>query len=160
MYDKDRNRVDASTVDWSKMTENSFNYRITQTRSGATALGKVKFIFTNKHSIYFHDTPSKSLFKNDIRAYSHGCVRIHKPLNLATYLISNQSPGFTLDSAENLVGTRLQKRINIEYQMRVSIRYFGCAGSADGEIRFLRDIYNRETKVTSVIEDIFYSKSE
>ncbi len=160
IYDKNRNRIDASKVDWSKVSSNSFNYKISQTRSGGTALGRVKFIFTNKYSIYFHDTPSKSLFKNDIRAYSHGCVRIKDPLNLATYLMSRVNPAYTQDSVENFVKRGIQKRIDLDYPLRVSIRYFSCEGTEEGNVIFYRDIYKKETEIKSVIQDLIYSKSE
>lgn len=160
IYDNNRNVIDAASVDWSKVSATSFNYRISQTRSGGTALGKVKFIFTNKHSIYMHDTPSKSLFKNDVRAYSHGCVRLENPLELATYLISSKDDNFTQDSVENLVNSGQQKRINLDYPLTVSLRYFCCEGTPEGKMRFYRDIYNKETQIKSAIETLFYSKSE
>jgi L,D-transpeptidase YcbB len=160
IYDSKRNVVDASTVDWGKVSESSFNYRISQTRSGATALGRVKFIFTNEYSIYMHDTPSKSLFKNDVRAYSHGCVRLENPLELATYLISRNDANFTQDSVENFVKTGQQKKYNLNYPLLVSLRYFSCEGSEDGTMRFYRDIYKKETHIKSAVEKLFYSKSE
>ena len=160
VYDKNRNRIDASKVDWSKVSANSFNYRISQTRSGGTALGRVKFIFTNKYSIYFHDTPSKRLFKNDIRAYSHGCVRIHEPLKLASYLMSRMDTVFTQDSVENFVRRGIQKRINLDYPLKVSIRYFSCEGTPEGNVIFYRDIYKKETEIKSTLEELVYSKSE
>ncbi len=160
IYDNKRNVIDASSVDWSKVSESSFNYRISQTRSGATALGRVKFIFTNKHSIYMHDTPSKSLFKNDVRSYSHGCVRLENPLELATYLISRKDENYTQDSVENFVKSGQQKRINLDYPLMVSLRYFLCEGSEDGSMRFYRDIYRKESQIQSQIETLFYSKSE
>ena len=160
IYDKNKNKIDASSVDWSKVSTNSFDYRISQTRSGATALGSVKFIFTNKYSIYLHDTPSKSLFKNDERAYSHGCIRIQNPLNLATYLISRMDSEYTQDSLENFVKTGIQKRIDLSYPLKVSIRYFSCEGTPEGNIIFYRDIYTKESMIKSCIEKLIYSKSE
>ena len=160
IYDNNRNVIDASSVDWSKVSASSFNYRISQTRGGGTALGRVKFIFTNKHSIYMHDTPAKSLFKNDVRAYSHGCVRLEYPLELATYLISRKDKNFTQDSVENFVKTGQQKRINLDYPLTVSLRYFCCEGTPDGKMKFYRDIYNKETQLKSSLDRLFYLKSE
>jgi len=160
IYDNKRNKIDANSIDWSKVSESSFNYRISQTRSGGTALGRVKFIFTNEHSIYMHDTPSKSLFKNDVRAYSHGCVRIENPLELATYLISRKDSNYTQDSVENFVQTGQQKRIDLNYPLTVSLRYFCCEGTPEGDMRFYRDIYKKETKLRSYLSRLFYSKSE
>lgn len=154
IYDKDRNVVDASKVDWSKVSQSSFNYKISQVRSGYTALGKVKFIFTNKYSIYFHDTPSKRLFKNDIRAYSHGCVRVQNPLDLAQYILSRQDSLMTMDSVTNFTKRGIQKRFDLTYKMNVYIRYYSCEGTPEGNMIFFRDIYKKETPVREKIEEI------
>jgi len=71
--------VNPSNIDFSGFSKDNFPYSLRQPPSGANALGKVKFMFPNKHAIYLHDTPAKSLFGRDIRAYSHGCVRVMKP---------------------------------------------------------------------------------
>jgi len=146
--------VDASKVDWGTVTQNSFNYKISQVRSGGTALGKVKFIFTNKYSIYFHDTPSKRLFKNDIRAYSHGCVRVENPLDLAQYILGRQDSVMTLDSVTNFTKRGIQKRVDLTYDMPVYLRYYSCEGTSNGQMRFYRDIYKKETKVKKQIENL------
>lgn len=146
--------LDASKVDWGKVTQSSFNYKISQVRSGGTALGKVKFIFANKYSIYFHDTPSKRLFKNDIRAYSHGCVRVQNPLDLAQYILSRQDSVMTMDSVSNFTKRGIQKRINLTYNMPVYLRYYSCEGTSNVQMKFYRDIYKKETKVKMAIENL------
>jgi murein L,D-transpeptidase YcbB/YkuD len=136
------------------VTQSSFNYKISQVRSGGTALGKVKFIFANKYSIYFHDTPSKRLFKNDIRAYSHGCVRVQNPLDLAQYILGRQDSVMTMDSVSNFTKRGIQKRINLTYNMPVYLRYYSCEGTSNGQMKFYRDIYKKETKVKMAIENL------
>lgn len=154
IMDQNRNKVDYSSVDWSKVTASNFNYRITQTRSGGTALGKVKFIFPNNHSIYFHDTPSKSLFKNDVRAYSHGCVRVHEPLKLAEYILKKQDTNLTYDSIVALTNTNNQKRFNLKKQIPVHIDYYTAFVDENDDIQFYRDIYNRD----KVYKKLLFSK--
>lgn len=136
--------VDASTIDWSTVNKSNFNYRIVQTRSGGTALGKVKFIFPNNHSVYFHDTPSKHLFKNDVRAYSHGCIRIHEPLKLAEYILLKQDANLTLDSIESLTNSNNQKRYNLKKNIHVDIDYYTSLTDSNNNIQFYRDIYSRD----------------
>jgi murein L,D-transpeptidase YcbB/YkuD len=80
----------ASLIDWSQVTRGSFPGRIRQRPGPANALGSVKFLFPNKHSIYMHDTPSRNLFARDRRAYSHGCVRLEDPTGFAHLLLSLQ----------------------------------------------------------------------
>lgn len=154
ILDKNRKVVDPKTIDWNKVTQSSFNYKISQVRSGGTALGKVKFIFANKHSIYFHDTPSKRLFNNDIRAYSHGCVRVQNPLNLAAYILHRQDSVMTIDSVNNLAKTGVQKRFDIDADIQVYIAYHSAEGTNDGKMKFYRDIYRKETDMKNLIKKI------
>ncbi len=154
ILDKNRKVVDPKMINWSKVTQSSFNYKISQVRSGGTALGKVKFIFANKHSIYFHDTPSKRLFKNDIRAYSHGCVRVQNPLNLAAYILQKQDSAMTIDSVNNLAKTGVQKRFDIVEEIKVNISYHSAEGTNDGRMKFYRDIYRKETDLKNEIKKI------
>ena len=154
IMDKNRNVVDPKTINWDKVTQSSFNYRISQVKSGGTALGKVKFIFANKYSIYFHDTPSKRLFKNDIRAYSHGCVRVQDPLNLASYILQEQDSVMTLDSVINLAKTGVQKRFNVDTNMMVYLTYHSAEGTNEGGIKFFRDIYKKESALKKKIKSI------
>ena len=66
-------------IDWSVVTPSYFPFDLKQPPSGGNALGRVKFMFPNQHNVYLHDTPSKSLFAREVRAFSHGCVRLQKP---------------------------------------------------------------------------------
>ena len=154
ILDKNKKVVDPKMINWSKVTQSSFNYKISQVRSGGTALGKVKFIFANKHSIYFHDTPSKKLFKNDIRAYSHGCVRVQNPLNLAAYILHKQDSTMTIDSVINSAKTGVQKRFDIVEEIKVNISYHSAEGTNDGRMKFYRDIYRKETDLKNEIKKI------
>jgi murein L,D-transpeptidase YcbB/YkuD len=149
--DMNMKSVDVANIDWSKVTTNNFKYRITQTRSGATALGRVKFIFPNNHSVYFHDTPSKHLFKNDTRAYSHGCVRIHNPLDLAEYILTKQNPDLAIDSINSIVNSGLQKRFNLKTPIKVHIDYYTSLADTSGNIQFYNDIYGKDEMYKNVL---------
>ncbi|MBN9026686.1 MAG: L,D-transpeptidase family protein, partial [Rhizobiales bacterium] len=80
--------VDPQMVDWSNV--NARQIMIRQPPGDDNALGNVKFLFPNEHSVYLHDTPSKSFFKRDVRALSHGCVRVQDPLEFADVLLAHQ----------------------------------------------------------------------
>lgn len=136
--------LDASTINWETVNAKNFNYRIVQTKSGGTALGKVKFIFPNNHSVFFHDTPSKSFFNSDVRAYSHGCVRVQNPLELAEYIIQRQDPEVTLDSIQKIASGNTQKRFNLKKNLAVSIDYYTSLADSSGNIQFYRDVYDRD----------------
>lgn len=152
--DMNMKSVDVSKIDWSKVTSSNFKYRITQTRSGTTALGRVKFIFPNDYNIYFHDTPSKSLFQNDTRAYSHGCVRVNNPLDLAEYILMKQDTNLTIDSINSIVNSGQQKRFNINYPLQVHIDYYTSLADTSGKIQFFDDIYGKN----EVYKNVLFSK--
>lgn len=154
IMDNNRKRVNLDSVDWSSINSKNFNFRITQTRSGRTALGKVKFIFPNNHSIYFHDTPSKSLFQNDVRAYSHGCVRVHEPLKLAEYILQKQDPNMNYDTIKRMTNSSLQKKFNLKKDIAVHIDYYTSFVDEEDNIQFYRDIYDRD----KVYKKLLFSK--
>lgn len=79
--------VDASKINWKKFNEKNFPYRIRQSSGDGNSLGIIKFYFNNKHGVYLHDTPSKSLFNLNYRAFSHGCMRVHNPFDFAKSLL-------------------------------------------------------------------------
>ncbi|MCB9043574.1 MAG: L,D-transpeptidase family protein [Chitinophagales bacterium] len=81
--------VNPQHVDWSGVSARNFRYTVRQKPGTNNALGVVKFLFPNEYDVYLHDTPSKSLFNKASRAFSHGCVRLEKPLELAEYLLQD-----------------------------------------------------------------------
>lgn len=95
--------VPRGSVNFGAYTARSFPYALRQPPSDDNALGKVKFMFPNPYNIYLHDTPSKSLFDKEVRAYSHGCIRVADPFDLAHELLSWQT-----DDAEGEFETALE----------------------------------------------------
>ncbi len=83
--------VNRGAVDFTQYTANTFPFAMKQPPSDGNALGLVKFMFPNKYNIYLHDTPSKSLFGREVRAFSHGCIRLADPFDFAYALLSRQT---------------------------------------------------------------------
>ncbi len=140
--------VDPKTVDWSKVGQNSFGYKVRQEGGGGNSLGRIKFLFPNEHFVFIHDTPSKRLFKNDVRAYSHGCVRLDQPFDLAKSLIiadgmTEKMPADTLDS---LVVRGNQRVLELNDPFEVYIEYITATGDSSGNVIFHPDIYGRDEK--------------
>ena len=81
--------IDPSQLDWDRVEADMV--RLRQTPGTRNALGNIKFMFPNQHAVYLHDTPSKSLFNRDYRAYSHGCVRVNNPFEFADVVLSQTS---------------------------------------------------------------------
>lgn len=133
-------------IEWRKYSEKYFPYRIRQTGGKTNSLGVVKFLFPNKHSVYLHDTPGKYLFKNDIRAYSHGCIRLENPLEFGADLIARELDTNLVnsDSLKVLVDSAIQKVYTIRKDLMVYIDYRTIDPFNDKELVFLTDIYNRD----------------
>ncbi|MFT3826327.1 MAG: L,D-transpeptidase family protein [Chitinophagaceae bacterium] len=108
------------------------------------ALGKVKFLFPNSFNIYFHDTPEKSLFKKDKRAYSHGCIRLAEPVKLAQYVLQD-NPQWTAEAITDTMNTGRQKFVTVKDPIPVLICYYTAWVDDNGMLQFRDDIYNHDT---------------
>ncbi len=117
--------------------------RVRQRPGGRNALGLVKFIFPNKYSIYLHDTPSKSLFKRTRRDFSHGCVRVSKPANLAAYLLN-----WKLKKVKRAMHRgRGSQRATLKQEIPVIIFYSTVLAMNDASVTFLNDVYGYDKKL-------------
>jgi murein L,D-transpeptidase YcbB/YkuD len=141
MFDKDNQEVDPGSIRWGSDTAENFPYTLRQLPGEGNALGRVKFLFPNKHSIYLHDTPSKQLFESDRRTFSHGCIRIENPLDLARVLLEGQD-SWTSTKIENVLQTGKTENVELEHPIPVLIVYWTVSVGATGEIRFMDDIYS------------------
>ncbi|MBA2329416.1 MAG: L,D-transpeptidase family protein [Flavisolibacter sp.] len=112
------------------------------------SLGKVKFIFPNRYSIYFHDTPAKSLFERDQRAFSHGCIRVKEPHKLASYLLQN-FPSWNDSGIRGAMNSGSEKWVKLDNPVPVLISYFTAWVDEDGKLNFRNDIYGHDKKMIS-----------
>jgi len=145
-------RVDARLIDMSQYTVNNFPFVLQQRPGSRNALGKVKFMFPNKYNIYLHDTPSRSLFNRDSRAYSHGCVRVQRPLDLAYTLLAPQvsDPEATFAAAR---ATGRETTINLETPVPIYLTYQTVFLNENGEIAYRVDVYGRDTLVFDTLAE-------
>ncbi len=107
------------------------------------ALGRVKFLFPNSFNIYLHDTPQKSLFEKDKRAYSHGCIRLKDPVKLANYVLRNQ-PEWTPEKIEEAMDAGKEKFVRVKDPIPVLITYYTAWVDDNGQLNFREDIYNHD----------------
>ena len=119
---------------------------IRQKPGGANAWGKVKLIFPNSYNIYFHDTPSKSLFNQNNRAFSHGCIRLAEPVKLATYLLRNQ-PEWTTPKMNVAMSSSIEKWVLLKKSLPVFVTYFTAWVDSEGLLNFRDDIYGHDKKL-------------
>jgi len=138
--------VDSSKLDYAYFTEDNFPFFLKQTPGSGNALGRVKFMFPNRFNIYMHDTPARSLFTKDARAFSHGCVRVQKPLEFAYALLSLQTND-PKTLFESTLSSGLETQINLAKPVPVHIVYRTAWINEDGEAQFRHDIYGRDKLV-------------
>ena len=137
------------TVDWSQVSSSNFPFRVRQRPGAGNALGQIKFLFPNKHDVYLHDTPSKSLFSRSYRAFSHGCVRVQDPMAFADALMANE-PNISRASLEAMFGSS-ERWVNPQTQIPVHLAYFTLRVDEDGTIRSFGDVYGHHEKLIAAM---------
>jgi murein L,D-transpeptidase YcbB/YkuD len=117
------------------------NFRLTQSPSSDNPLGRMKFMFPNKHAVYLHDTPAKSLFANARRAYSHGCIRLAKPEELMAS-IASEDKNLNMDKVNSLLKESEEKSIGLNKKIPIHIVYLTSWVDENDVLQFREDIYN------------------
>ena len=118
------------------------NFRFSQTSNEDNPLGRMKFMFPNKHSVYIHDTPAKSLFANSRRAYSHGCIRLSKPEELLS-IIANEDKNLNIEKVNEILSSKIsEKSIGLDKKIPIHIIYLTSWVDENGVLQFREDIYN------------------
>ncbi len=138
--------VSRGAVNFNAYNARNFPFSMRQPPSQSNALGLVKFMFPNKYNIYLHDTPSKSLFAKDMRAFSHGCVRLADPFDFAYTLLARQSddPEGTFKAALRGGG---EQRINLDEPVPVHLIYRTAVTNARGHTEYRADVYGRDARI-------------
>jgi len=116
---------------------------IRQKPGPGNALGKVKFIFPNSFNMYFHDTPSKSLFERDKRAFSHGCIRLSDPQKMAEWLLRNESE-WTREKIVSAMNQKTEKGVRLRQAVPVFIIYYTAWVDDKGQLNFRDDVYKHD----------------
>jgi murein L,D-transpeptidase YcbB/YkuD len=124
--------------------------RLRQKPGGQNSLGKVKFMYPNSNNIYLHDTPAKSLFNNDDRAFSHGCVRVEKARDLAI-LITKEDGNWTEAKVDERMNGSKETTYNLKKKIPVYIAYFTAWADENGNVAFFEDIYNRDNRLAGML---------
>ncbi|HRH38899.1 MAG TPA: L,D-transpeptidase family protein, partial [Flavobacteriales bacterium] len=124
---------------------------IIQQPGASNALGRVKFLFPNDYSIYFHDTPSKGGFAREQRAFSHGCIRLSEPRRLAEYLLRNDSL-WPPDSVKAAMFRGKERYVRLKEKRPVTIGYFTAWVDRNGRLNFRDDVYGHDERL---MEELF-----
>ena len=143
-YIRDRQtleKVSAHSIDWNAPGV-ARRYQMIQTAGPHNALGQLKIIFPNKHSIYLHDTPDRHLFERDVRALSSGCVRLKDPVAMANWLVSHDD-GIDAKVFNTTLEDRERERFYLDHHVNVHLTYLPAAVTPDGSVEFPADIYRK-----------------
>jgi murein L,D-transpeptidase YcbB/YkuD len=143
-------KVNRSKVNFSKYTEKTFPFAMRQPPSKGNALGLVKFMFPNRYNIYLHDSPAKNLFGREVRAYSHGCVRLADPFDFAYTLLAKQT-GDPKGFFQAKLATGKEARVDLKDPVPVHIIYRTAFTTAKGHTQYRRDIYGRDARIWNAL---------
>jgi murein L,D-transpeptidase YcbB/YkuD len=143
--------LDPLRIDWRKFSSQYLPYRFRQDPCPSNALGQIKFMFPNHHSIYIHDTPGKDLFKQEVRSFSSGCIRVQNPLKLAQLLLSNQQ--WNYPRINDAVDSRKRRVIIMTPPVPVHLVYFTVwSDENDNTLNFRKDIYGRDGRLLTALD--------
>lgn len=141
--------VDPRSVDWDDVGKDDFPYRIRQTPGPGNALGLVKFMFPNRFDIYMHDTPARHLFREERRAFSHGCIRLQHPDRFAAYVLEGQPEGDP-DRIRQLMNEGDMQQVQVKRPLPVYILYL-TAFVRDGRVQYRDDLYGTDKRALARI---------
>jgi L,D-transpeptidase YcbB len=129
----------------------SGSLRVRQKPGPKNALGLVKFIFPNQYNVYLHSTPEPELFARSRRDFSHGCIRVEKPAELAAWVLRDK-PGWTMDKIQAAMNSGPDNvQVNLDKPIPVLILYSTAVVEPDGEVRFFDDIYGYDKSLEKVL---------
>ncbi|CAN5215507.1 L,D-transpeptidase family protein [soil metagenome] len=151
VLDHNRQIVDPKTINWRKYHKGYLPFTFRQMTGNENALGIMKFEFYNKYSVYMHDTNSKKYFRYTTRAFSHGCMRLEKYMELAHFLIRDDSVKIPKDTFDLWTTHDSTMKINLRKPLPIHVRYFTCDVDKDGNVFVHNDIYLRDLRMRKVL---------
>jgi murein L,D-transpeptidase YcbB/YkuD len=143
--------VDPTNINWKRFSVTYLPYRFRQREGEDNSLGIMKFNFNNKFGVYMHDTNAKKYFKRDVRALSHGCMRIENYMQLAKYLIRTDSVKYPYDSLLTDILREKQKQVNLKKPVPVFTRYFTAVVDEEKGLELFMDIYRKDEQMEQVL---------
>jgi murein L,D-transpeptidase YcbB/YkuD len=143
--------IDSRSIDWSKVSTKTPDYRFRQDPGPANSLGRIKFMFPNKFNVYLHDTPATELFDKVDRTFSSGCIRIEKPIELAEYVLNDGSM-WTRDAIMAQILRWRERTVTLREPIPVHLLYWTAWVTEDGTVHFRKDIYGRDARLENALD--------
>ena len=138
--------VSSRSISWGSYSQSN-PVGVQQPPGNSNALGELKFLFPNTHSIYMHDTPTRNLFSETVRAFSHGCVRVQDPREFATVLL-----GWDREKVDEMTDSRNSESVALPKKIPIYLTYFTAWPDETGKMRYYNDIYERDAAMQRAIE--------
>ncbi|MGA9269377.1 MAG: L,D-transpeptidase family protein [Lutimonas sp.] len=158
VMDRNGKILNASTIDWSQYSRGNFPFIIRQKAGPWNALGEVKFIFPNKYSVYLHDTPSRSLFERQDRAFSHGCIRTEDKWGLLMSLMDDPEV-WNMEKINEILESGETTKIDLPEPINIYLVYLTAAADKENNLYFFKDVYKRDDKVARELDKPIYDTS-
>ena len=155
IFDAAGSAIQPWEIDWSQWGR-SWPYRLSQAPGPTNPMGEVKFIFPNRHNVYIHDTTERDQFVRTRRDFSAGCIRVEDPLELARWILAGQD-GYDEDRISEVVQGNTPTVVWLDERIRVHIAYWTVVGDEDGGVRYLNDLYGRDTRLVAAYQDALES---
>ncbi len=146
IMDRSGKVLDPSTIDFNKLSAGNFPYTVQQKAGPHNALGEVKFMFPNEYSVYLHDTPSRSLFANEDRAFSHGCIRLDKKWELFLSLV-DEPDVWNMEKIDEVLASEKTTRVNLKNPIDIILLYWTAGADKADKLYFNKDVYQRDPAV-------------
>lgn len=137
--------------DFTQFNARNFPFDMKQPPSRSNALGLVKFMFPNRYNIYLHDTPHKNLFGREIRAFSHGCVRLNDPFDFAYALLAVQEDD-PKNFFQQVLSTGRETQVDLDAKVPVHLVYRTAFTQAKGRTQFRLDVYGRDARIWNALD--------
>ncbi len=142
--------IDGHAIDWATVPARGFPYRLRQSPGPQNALGRIKFMFPNRHAVYLHDTPSRDLFRRADRAFSSGCIRVEQPEALAELLLDD--PRWDRRAIDAAIARGDERTVVLARPVPVHLQYMTAWVDAEGLVHLRRDLYNRDARVVDALQ--------
>ncbi len=150
IYDNQRNIIDPKTIDWT--TDEAVQYAFRQEPGAENSLGRVRMNFANKHSVYLHDTPGKSLFGQNRRFNSSGCVRVEDVDQMVAWVLQNNE-GWDVDAVNTMFNSGERVDVSVKSPPPIHMTYITAWANKQGTVSFRDDVYEFDKMGKVVFED-------
>ncbi len=149
-WTKKGEEIAPETINWPDMNVDNFTFKFNQGPGPLNPLGRIKFVSPNRFGVYMHDTPARELFFKSVRTFSHGCIRIEKPVDLAEYLLQGD-PDWTREKILTAIKEGKEKWIRLPQPESIHVLYLTAWVDEQGVLQFRNDVYGRDERLVRAL---------